>query len=250
MKFIKRIKEDWQKVKDMPTKEKWEFFWDYYKIQAICILLAIVLIVQGVASVANQKEIAFSGFCINCKIGIDGDPFWAGFYEAAGIDSNEQIAACYSDVQIVPGQIQLNNNTIQRIIAGCAVQDVDFIVGDPYAFQVCAYTSQQLFADLREVLDEKTLEKYAGRIYYMDQAIVDILNSPLGEQVEPDVLEYPKDPKDPTSMKKPIPVGIDVSDRKDLQKAYYLDDTTIFVGAVRSTARPELTKQFMEYMAK
>ena len=91
MKFIKRIKEDWQKVKDLPTKEKWEYFWDYYKIPVICILLAIVLVVQGVASVANQKEIAFSGFCINCKIGIDEDPFWAGFYEAAGIDSKEQI---------------------------------------------------------------------------------------------------------------------------------------------------------------
>lgn len=250
MNFIKRIKEDWQKVKDMPAKEKWEFFWDYYKIQALCILLVIVLIAQGVATVVNQQEIAFSGFCINCKINIDEDPFWAGFYEAANIDSAEQIAACYSDVQIVPGQTQLNNNTVQRIIAGCAVQDVDFITGDPYSFQTCAYTSQQLFADLREVLDEETLEKCAGRIYYIDQAIVDILNSPLGEQVEPDVLEYPQDPKDPTSMEKPIPVGIDVSGREDLQKAYYLDGTTIYIGAVRSTARPELTKQFMEYMVK
>lgn len=248
MKFTKRIKEDWQKVKDLPTKEKWEFFWDYYKIPVICILLAIVLVVQGVASVANQKQIVFSGFCINCKIGIDEKSFWPGFYETAGIDSEEQIAACYSDVQIMPGQIQLNNNTVQRIIAGCAVQDVDFIAGDPYAFQVCAYTSQQLFADLREVLDEKTLEKYAGRIYYIDESINDLLNSPLGEQVEPNALEYPKDPKNPETMKKPIPVGIDVSDREDLQKAYYLDGTTIYVGAVRSTARPELTKQFMEYL--
>ena len=250
MKFIDRIKEDWAKVKDMPTNEKWEFFWDYYKIQALCILLVIVLIVQGIASVANQKEIVFSGFCINCKISIDEDPFWEGFYETVGIDSEEQTVACYSDMQIMPGQIQLNNNTVQRIIAGCAVQDVDFIAGDPYAFQVCAYTSQQLFADLREVLDEKTLEKYTGRIYYIDQTIVDILNSPLGEQVEPDVLEYPKDPKDPESMEKPIPVGIDVSRREDLQKAYYLDGTTIYVGAVRSTARPELTKQFIEYLLK
>lgn len=250
MKFIKRIQEDWQKVKDMPTKEKWEFFWDYYKIQALCVVLVIVLIVQGIATVSNQKEIVFSGFCLNCKISIKEDAFWNGFYGAAGIDSKVQTVACYSDLQIMPGQTQLNNNTVQRIIAGCAVQDADFITGDPYSFQVCAYTSQQLFADLREVLDEKTLEKYAGRIYYMDQAIVDILNSPLGEQVEPDVLEYPKDPKDPTSMKKPIPVGIDVSDREDLQKAYYLDDTTIYVGAVRSTVRPQLTKQFLEYLLK
>lgn len=250
MKFIKRIQEDWQKVKDMPAKEKWEFFWDYYKIQAICILVAIVLISQFISTVANQKDIIFSGFCVNSKISLDEDLLWDGFYEATGIDSNAQTVACYSDLQIVPGQIQLNNNSVQRIIAGCAVQDTDFIAGDPYSFQVCAYTSQQLFADLREVLDEKTLEKCADRIYYIDKSIIDVLNSPVGEQVEPDALEYPKDPKDPTSMKNPIPVGIDVSDRKDLQKAYYLDGTTIYVGAVRSTARPELTKQFIEYLLK
>ncbi len=250
MKYIGRIKEDWQKVKDMPAKEKWEFFWDYYKLQALCILLVIVLVAQGIATVANQKEIVFSGFCVNSKIGIDEDLFWNGFYEAAGFDGESQTVACYSDVQIVPGQTQLNNNTIQRIIAGCAVQDSDFIAGDPYAFQACAYTSQMLFTDLREILDEKTLEKLAGRIYYIDEAIIDALNSPVGEQVEPNALEYPKDPKAPESMKKPIPVGIDVSKREDLQKAYYLEDTTIYVGAVRSTARPELTRQFIEYLLK
>lgn len=250
MKFIDRIKEDWQKVKDKPRKEQWEFFWDYYKIPAICILLAVVLVVQGIFSATNKKEIVFSGFAFNCKISISEDPFWDGFYEAAGIDGKTQTAACYSDVQIVPGQTQLNNNTIQRVIAGCSVQDVDFIIGDPYSFQVCAYTSQQLFMDLRKILDEETLEKHADRLYYMDGAIIDLLNSPVGEQVEPNALEYPKNPKDPTTMKNPIPVGIDVSRREDIQKAYYLEDTTIYVGAVRSTARPELTKQFIEYLLK
>lgn len=248
MKFIDNIKKDWAKVKDAPVKEKWEFFWDYYKIPAICIVLAVVLMVQGILSAANQKEIVFSGFAINCKISLDEEPFWNGFYEAAGIDGETQTAACYSDLQIMPGQTQLNNNTIQRIIAGCSVQDVDFVAGDPYAFQTCAYTSQRLFTDLRELLDAETLETYADRLYYIDGAIIDLLNAPVGEQVEPDALEYPQDPKDPTAMKNPIPVGIDVSDREDIQKAYYLEGTTIYVGAVKSTARPELTRQFMEYL--
>jgi len=250
MKFIDRIKEDWSKVKDKPAKEKWEFFWDYYKIPAICILLVVVLLVQSILTSSNRKAIVFSGFAINCKISIKEEAFWDGFYEAAGIDGETQTAACYSDVQIMPGQIQLNNNTVQRIIAGCAIQDVDFIAGDPYAFQVCAYTSQRLFVDLREFLDEETLAKYADRLYYMDNAIIDMLNAPVGEQVEPNALEYPKDPKKPETMKNPIPVGIDVSDREDLQKAYYLDGTTIYVGAIKSTARPELTKQFLNYLLK
>ena len=248
MKFIDNIKEDWQKVKDKPAKEKWEFFWDYYKIPAICILLAVVLIAQGAFSAANQKQIVFSGFAINCRISTDEAALWDGFYETAGIDGETQTAACYADVQIVEGQTQLSNNTIQRIIAGCAVQDVDFILGDAYAFQTCAYTSQRLFTDLREILDAETLKQHADKLYYIDEAVLDALNAPAGEQVEPEALEYPKDPKKPETMEKPIPVGIDVSGREDVQKAYYLEDTTVFVGAVRSTARPELTKQFLEYL--
>lgn len=248
MKFIDHIKEDYQKVKDKPRKEQLEFFWDYYKIPVICILLAAVLIVQGIVSATNQKQVVFSGFAINCKISLNEDPFWDGFYETAGINGKEQTAACYSDVQIMPGQTQLNINTVQRIIAGCSIQDVDFIVGDPYAFQTCAYTSQRLFVDLREFLDPDTLAKHADKLYYIDDAIIDLLNAPVGEQVEPNALNYPKDPKDPETMITPIPVGIDVSNREDLQKAYYMDDTTIFVGAIRSSARPELTKQFLEYL--
>ena len=248
MKFIDRIKEDWSKIKDKPTGEKWEFFWDYYKIPAICIVLAIVLLVQGIFSTANQKQVVFSGFCINCKISLNEDPFWDGFYEVAGIDKETQIVGCSSDMQIVQGQNQLNNQTIQKIIANCAIREADFVVGDPYAFQVCAYTSQRLFVDLREFLNEETLAKYADRLYYMDNAIIDMLNAPVGEQVELNALEYPKDPKKPETMKNPIPVGIDVSDREDIQKAYYLDGTTIYVGAIKSTARPELTKQFLNYL--
>ena len=246
--FIDRIKEDWEKVKDKPAKEKWEFFWDYYKIPAICILLALVLMVQGVFSASNRKEVVFSGFALNCKISLDEDPFWNGFYEVAGIDVETQSVGCSSDMQIVEGQNQLNSDTIQKIIASCSVREADFVIGDPYAFQYCAYTSQKLFTDLREILDAETLEKYADRIYYIDETILDILNAPVGQQIEPNVLEYPQDPKKPETMKKPIPVGIDVSDREDLRNAYYLDGTAIYVGAIKSTARPELTKQFLNYL--
>lgn len=250
MKFIDNIKADWQKVKDKPRKEKWEFFWDYYKIPAICIVLVIVLVVQGIFSSTNQKQVVFSGFALNCKINMEEDPFWNGFYEVAGIDKEIQTVGCSSDMQIVEGQNQMNSDTIQKIIASCAVQEADFVIGDPYAFRTCAYTSQEIFTDLRDILDAETLAKHADRLYYIDKAIIDVLNSPVGEQVEPNALEYPQDPKKPETMKNPIPVGIDVSNREDLRNAYYLGDTAIFVGAIKSSARPELTKQFLEYLLK
>lgn len=250
MKFIDNIKADWQKVKDKSRKEKWEFFWDYYKIPAICIVLVIVLVVQGCFSSTSQKQVVFSGFALNCKINMEEDSFWNGFYEVAGIDAETQTVGCSSDMQIVEGQNQLNSETIQKIIASCYAKDADFVIGEPYAFRTCAYTSQEIFADLGDILDAETLTKYADRLYYIDKAIIDVLNSPVGEQVEPNALEYPKDPKKPETMKKPIPVGIDVSHREDLRNAYYLSDEPLYVGILISTPRPELSKQFLEYLLK
>ena len=251
MGFIDRIKEDYQKVKDKPAKEKWGFFWDYYKIPAICIVLVVSLMVYSVLTITNQKEIVFSGVLLNCKIGIDEEDFLDGYYQHAGIDGETQAAAFYADMMLAK---QLgsdkNNNTIQRIIAGVSVQDTDFITGDPYAFQSCAYNTSRLFKDLREFLDPETLEKYKDRLYYVDEDIIDQINN---RETNLKTLEYPDDPKKPETMKKPIPVGIDISDCKAFMDTYYVgsytdSDPVVYIGVVQNTLRPELAKQFISYL--
>ena len=109
---------------------------------------------------------------------------------------------------------------------------------------------EQAQKDLREFLDAETLAKVSDRLYYADYAIIEQINAPVGEQVEPSVLAYPKDPKDPSTMQKPVPVGIDVSDRKDFQNSYYLPDKTVYLGVVSNTIRPELAHKFVEYLFK
>lgn len=248
MAIIDRIKSEYQKVKDKPPKERWEYFWDYYKIPALCVVLAIVLVVQSVVSITTRRETVFSAVLLNCKIGIQEEEFLDGFYDYAGIDSKTQTAAFYSDMLLVEGNTQVNTNTIQRIMASIAIQDLDFITGTPEAFLMVAYHSSRILVDLREFLDEETLSRYSDRLYYIDNAIIEQINAPVGEQVEPSALAYPQNPKDPSTMKDPIPVGIDISDRTKLQEAYYLADSTIYLGVVANTLRPELTEKFIDYL--
>ena len=101
MKFIEHIKEDYAKVKDKSPKEKIGFFWDYYKIPIICLVLVLVLLIQGVASMVNQKDLVFSGVLLNCKVVVEEDPFLEGFYEYAGIDASNDTAAFYSDMLLI-----------------------------------------------------------------------------------------------------------------------------------------------------
>lgn len=248
MAIIDRIKSEYAKVKEKSPKERLEYFWDYYKIPALCAVLAIVLVIQGIVSITTHRDTVFSAVLLNCKLGIQEEQFLDGFYEYAGIDSKTQTAAFYSDMLLVEGNTQVNTNTIQRIMAGISIQDTDFIAGTPEAFLSVAYHSGRILMDLREFWDEDTLNRFSDRLYYIDNAIIEQLNAPVGEQVEPSTLAYPKDPKDPAAMTDPIPVGIDISDRTALQNAYYLPDTVIYLGVVSNTARPQLTAKFIDYL--
>ena len=248
MKFIEHLKEDYAKVKDKPRKEKIGFFWDYYKIPIICLVLVLVLLIQGVASVVNKRDIVFSAVLLNCKVVVDEDDFLDGFYEYAGIDASKDTAAFYSDMLLIAENKEVSLNTIQRIIAGISVQDTDFIAAPTDAFLTCAYHSGYIFHDLRTFLDAETLEKLSGRLYYADYDIIDQINAELGVQVEPDAMDYPVNPKDPSTMKKPVPVGIDISDRTGLKDAYYTSDQEVFMGIVANTPRPELTRTFINYL--
>lgn len=247
MTIIEYIKNEHSKIKARPKEERWAYFWEYYKFHLIIFVLVVALLVQGIISVTNKKEIVFSGFWLNSKINIDDDSFVQGFYDYAGIDAEKEEAAFYIDVILTDQNTKNDLTAMQRIMAGIAVKDTDFIAAPQDSFRVCAYSSSRIYMDLREFLDADTLETYAGRLYYIDGAILQKLSAPVGELVDTSSIVYP-DPTKPETMQDPIPVGIDVSSNKDLMSAYYLTDTTVYLAVISNTVRPELTRQFLEYL--
>ena len=76
--------------------------------------------------------------------------------------------------------------------------------------------------------------------------VLEKLSAPVGETVDANI-QIP-DPFKPESMEKPIPVGIDISNCKAFQSAYYFSGTTLYLGVAANAPRPELTKQFINYL--
>lgn len=247
MKVSEYIRQAWASVKEQPPKQRWEYFWEYYKFPAIAVVLVIVLAIQGVISLVNTKDTVLTGVTLNCKLGVKAEDFWDGFYEYAGIDSKESEAAVYTDINLLTGQSKNNADAIQRIMAGIAIHDMDFIVGKDEAFRMCAYSTGGMLADLRDFLDEATLAKLSDRIYYIDGAVLEEINKPVGEQVEPELLTYP-DPHKPEAMKDPIPVGINISGCEAFVKGYYLSGATVYWGIVPNTIRADLVLQMLTYL--
>ena len=251
MTIVESIKDQWQQMQEKPKKERWAYIWDYYKWHIVIFLLVIVLLVQGVIALVNHKDAVFTGFVLNCSVSGKSDDFIQGFYEYAGINTDKEEAAIYTDMYLRDGQSKKNAEVFHRIMAGVAIQDADFIVGQPDTFQPCAYHTSKIMVDLREFLDAETLEKYADRLYYIDGAVLEQLDKPVGEAVGQVI--YPN-PRKPEIMDDPIPVGIDISDRAAIRDAYYfttedtVDDTVVYIGIIANTARPELTRQFLDYI--
>ena len=246
MTIFEHIKKQHANIKDRPKEERWQYFLDYYKWHALAVLLAIVLLIQGVVSIVNRKEVVFSGILLNCVISIDDEAFLQGFYDRTDINGKKQQAAFYTDIVLTDKNNKNDINAFQRIMAGIATKDTDFIVGQSDNFRLCAYNSSKIFMDLRTFLDEDTFTKLSDRLYYIDGAVVEKLAVPVGELQDANIT-YP-DPTKPETMEDPIPVGINISDCTDFQEAYYFPNTTLYLGVIANTSRPELTKQFIEYL--
>lgn len=246
MTIFEHIKKEHAKIKERPKEERWQYFLDYYKWHAVALLLAIAILIQGVVSIVNRKEIVFSGILLNCVISIDDDDFLQGFYDYAGIDAKNQEAAFYTDIILTDKNTKNDINSFQRIMAGVATKDTDFVVGQSENFRLCAYNTSRILIDLREFFDAETLERFSDRLYYVDGAVIEKIAVPVGELVDTSIVM--PNPTKPETMEDPIPVGIDVSDRKDFQSAYYFPDTTLYLGVVANTPRTELTKQFIAYL--
>lgn len=247
MTILEHIKKAHASVKNQPKEARWQYFWDYYKWHLVAVILVIALLIQGVVSLTNKKDIVFSGILLNCKIGVNDEAFLKDFYDYADIDATTQEVAFYSDLMLTDGSNKNDINTVQRIIAGIAIQEFDFVVGQDASFRLCAYNTSKLFMDLRSFLDQTTLEKLADRLYYIDGAYMEKLNAPVGESVDLSLTNAP-DPTKPELMEDPIPVGIDISDREAFQSAYYFPDTVSYLGVVSTVPRPELMKQFIQFL--
>ena len=249
MKLIEKWKASWKTIKSQPKGERFSYFWEYYKWPAIIAVVLVVALICAIVGAITRKETVFSGYVLNSNAVEKDAEFLQGFYEYAGIDSETQEAAIYTDMYLLQGRSEKNMEVFQRIIGGISVGDADFVAAPPEPFQMCAYNTARIFKDLRDFLDEETLEQFSGRIYYIDEAVLEKLSAPVGEAIDASKINYPKDPCKPETMERPIPVGIAVGDRTAFQSSYYFyPDTEVYLGVITSTPRAELTRLFIDYM--
>ncbi len=245
MTILEYAKKELSELKSQSPKKRWEYIWEYYKIHLGVILLVIVLLVQGIVTICTRKDTVFTGILINTTLTADSSSFMADLREQLEVGKKEQIS--FSTNIFMTNQSADKAVALQSIMASVTIKELDMIAGPEEAFRVCAYNASNMFADLRDHLDPDTLDKFADKLYYIDGAILEKLNAPVGTEVDMSQIVYP-DPHKPETMEKPIPVGINVTECHPFMAAYFEPGTPHYMGMITNTTRPETVLQFIDFL--
>ena len=245
----------------MNTKEKFAYFWGYYKVHALVAVVILIAASSLIYHYVTYKDYGFYALLLNAAStdASAGLPdLWASEFQAyAGIDPDEY--EVYIDTSMEISSTDISQYTMasqQKLVAMLQTGSISTIIADTRTFE--QYAQTELFANLEDVLSEEEIEKYKSCFYYTDTAsFADDTYDPAQAQ---DPSELTIDHRDPSTMEKPAAVGIIVTKDNMIEDARfyaYLEDSSydyqghpseVVLGIPLTNSQPELVVRFLEYL--
>ncbi len=214
------IKEQRQKLKGKSLKEKFAYFWEYYKIHTLITVLVLIFGGNFIYTLATRKDIVMEAAFVNMVLAddLDTEQAEAGFVSWAGIDGDECEAVLDTGIYInYDGGDEYTAVNIQKIMAMVSARALDAIITDDSYLEQTA--DEGYFADLSEVLPAEMLAS-------------------LEEQ---DRLLYRDIPEDD---KGEIPIAVDVRN-----SSFFLsNEVPAWFCIVSNAEHPDNGVKFLEYM--
>lgn len=265
---VEEIREQQKKAfATMNFRQKLAYFWDYYKIHTIVTVCVIVFLISFIHSYRSNKPYAFYAVLLNAadtEENRDTPALWADeFLAYAGIDpeSYQVNIDTTTDISADGGdQYEIANR--QKMAAMMQIGDIHAIVADTETFE--SYARLENFYVLTDTFSEAELAPYADYLYYTDAADFDKETGDTLEELEAaqaEIYQRTIDHRDPSTMEKPIAVGICIpkTGNKIAEAGYYtyLDErnytfqgypSEVVIGIPLSVENPKLTLQFLEYL--
>lgn len=267
MSVHEEIREQQQKTKNMTLKGKLSYFWYYYKIHTIVAIFVIIFVVSFIRQYVTNKPYAFYAVLLNADNNpetIDTSFLWEDEFQTyAGIDPNSyQVNIDTSVTLSSDGGSQYDMANRQKMTAMMNIGDIHAILADTENFE--SYARLEFFYDLTSVFTAEELAPYADYLYYTDAAAFDKDTGDTLEEMEAaaqDIYAQVIDHGDPSTMEKPLAVGIRIPNtgNKLAESGYYAylqDGTHTFqgypmetvIGIPVSVKEPQLALKFLKYL--
>lgn len=234
-------------LKNGTTKDKFSYFWCYYKWHVILTIIIIAAVVSLIHTYVTRKDVGFYAVMLNGRANESAEAYSLEVADALGIDSEK--SEVLFDTTMYVDFNRMDDATIsssQKMMVYIAAAEFDVIVTDTASLEHYAYTD--VLYDLRDLLSAEQIEKYEPYFYYIDKKVLDEKMAASDALDSSYVPVYPAAPSKPETMAEPVPVGIYVKNCKELTDNFSFMADDIVFSVVVSTTRPEMSIQYLDYI--
>lgn len=248
MPVMDEFREERETIKNGSFKQKWQYFWDYYKWHVICGAFIIVLLVIFIRDILNNKDFAFHGFFINTREnhGVS-ELFLADFIQLAELDTENYAVVIDSDESIIKGAYdEITSAAHHQLTISIMAEEVDFVAMDEDTFS--QYASTATYFDMREILSEEQIAKFEPYFYYVDMADVRKIEE---SRKHASANVYPGKEYDhttPEGQEDPVPIAIYIHGSEKLTAAYDFYCEPVVLGIPLNTQHLDTSLKFIEYI--
>ena len=236
---------------DMTQKQKLMYFWDYYKWPTLIGLCVVLFIIQMVVHYATLKETVMFATMVNFgATETQKEEFTKAFTDYAELDTHEYTVDINDDITLGIGMSFSTAYSGQELmVAYIGGEQLDVLCTGDNVFFDYAYEGKILA--LSEYMSPEEIEKYSGRLYYVDETVVEGYTKAIRDMDYDYSAEAP-DPDKPEDMERPVPVGVFVDDSRWLNQCFSNKDEKAqhyVVGLISNSSRAEFSKKFIEFLA-
>ena len=243
-------KEREEALRNSTLKEKISYYWYYYKWHAFIIGFAFVSVVSIIYNAITAKDIVlYAIFPNSTTLAEDnGAAYVQTFADHIQLDTDKY--EIYIDRSLYLSDLSSYNEdtyaAVQKIATYVAAGEIDLMISDPDIFNYYMYLDY--LADLRNILTEEQLARYADRLYYMDYTIYEEKQAAVDANGVYTIV-YP-DPTKPEEMANPIPVGIvmDDADPAFFETYKFVGKASPVISVIANTEQFENVQSYIDYI--
>lgn len=251
MALMDEFREERENVKNGTLKQKFSYFWDYYKWYVIVPLIVIVFLGTTIYQKITAPEIVLNGVLLNTH-NTNADEgrqkVINDFSELQKIDTKEYEVTLNTSMTLIADDTSgtANYESMQALMAWVAAGSVDFISADHAAMTDLAYKGY--FVDLREFLSKDEIKKYEPYFLYMDASTSTALDEAIEKYDNTASFSIP-DCSEPETMEKPIPVMIDLSKNPKFSEIYAKSDS-LALGIATNAPNKDMLLAFLDFLVE
>ncbi len=157
------------KIKEMSSKERVNYFKTYYLSKTIAAVCILGLVIWFVIDMKNaNKEILIAGCMVNVEVGTGGYHYMTDHYlEYAQADEKKEVAylSVGNRLNFLNGQEMDNYSYEMALIAQLSAGDFQYMILDESALD--RFQELDVYIDMEEVLTKEQLKKYKDSIVYL-----------------------------------------------------------------------------------